>query len=264
MTLPLADKMIVVTRAREQAGEFVAELKKLGADIFLFPTIEIAAPDSYAALDSAIENLQSYEWLIFTSANGVEHFLSRLEAKGFETSELDYLRVCAVGEVTANRLMAARIHLDIVPNEFKAEGVFAALQEYIGADFRGNRFLLPQAKVARDFLPEKLRAAGAEIDVAEAYQTIIPPTPETAKLKALIAADSIDCLTFTSSSTVKNFARIFQTANLSQLLKSVKVACIGDIAAQTAQEYGLKVDIMPAEFTTFALAQAIGNYFSTA
>ncbi len=115
--------------------------------------------------------------------------------------------------------------------------------------------------MARDFLPEKLRSFGAEIDVVETYQTIVPKSPETTKLKTLIAADSIDCITFTSSSTVKNFARIFQLNDLSQLLKNVKIACLGDITAKTANEFGLNVDILPAEFTTSALAQAITDFY---
>ena len=258
----LKNKTIVVTRAHDQAAEFAAELKKFGADIFLFPTIEIVPPDSFAALDEAIKNLDRFDWLIFTAVNAVEYFLQRLKENHVEVDALDYLRVCAIGEATANRLASARIHLDVVPTDSKAEGVFAALREYIGEEFAGLRFLLPRAKVARDYLPEKLSRAGAEIEVAEAYQTILPRNPATAKLKALLAADSIEVITFTSGSTVKNFARIFAVNDLSKILAGVKIACLGDITAQAAAEVGLRTEILPAETTTFGLASAINDFFA--
>ncbi|HEX8072912.1 MAG TPA: uroporphyrinogen-III synthase [Pyrinomonadaceae bacterium] len=263
---PLAGRTVVITRARAQAAEFAAALEAEGARVVACPTIEIVAPESFAPLDEALENLFGYDWLVFTSTNGVDFFLRRLETKGKDAAELDELRVCAIGAATAERLRAAHVHVDVVPDEFKAEGVFAALEAYIGGRERFDRlnFLIPRAAVARDFLPRALEAAGARVDVVAAYRTVPPQTTERARVEALLVGGAVDCVTFTSSSTVQNFARLFDTHDLSGLLAGVRVACIGDITARTAAEHGLQTDIMPAEFTTAALARAVADYFARA
>lgn len=261
---PLEGRSIVITRARTQAAEFIAELERFGARVVACPTIEIVEPESYEPLDQAIATLSQYDWLIFTSVNGVDHFLRRLEAGGHETSELDELSVCAIGEATALSLREAQVHVDVVPDEFKAEGVFAALELFVGGpeNLRGLRFLIPRAAVARDYLPLALQEAGAQVNVVAAYRTVQPQTTERGRVAAMLAGGAVDCITFTSSSTVINFAQLFETTNLRELLKGVRVACIGDITAQTAAEYGLRTDIQPAEFTIPALAQAIADYFA--
>ena len=233
---PLSGRTVMITRARAQAAEFAAALEGYGARVVACPTIEIVAPESYAELDEAIENLFGYDWLVFTSANAVEHFLRRLAALGKEASELDSLRVCAVGDATAERLVAAHVHVDVVPRKFQAEGVFAALEDYLGGrgQFAGLNFLLPRAAVARDFLPRALEAAGARVD----------------------------CVTFTSSSTVHNFAQLFDTRDLRGLLAGVRVACIGEVTARTAADYGLRADIIPPESTAAALARAVADFYS--
>src|ERR687884_1521075 len=144
---PLDGRTVMITRAREQAAEFAAALEGYGARVVSCPTIEIVAPESYALLDEAIENLFGYDWVVFTSVNGVEHFLRRLEAAGKDVSELDDVRVCAIGEATSERLVAAHVHVDVVPQKFQAEGVFAALEDYLGGrgEFEGLNFLLPRA-----------------------------------------------------------------------------------------------------------------------
>jgi uroporphyrinogen-III synthase len=163
----LAGRTIVITRARAQASDFVALLENLGARVLLCPMIEIAAPESYAALDEAIDHLYGYDWIVFTSVNGVEYFLRRLEAGGHQPSELDRVRICAIGEATAEKLHDAQVHVDVIPDEFKAEEVFAALERYAGSReaLSGVNFLIPRAAVARDYLPEALAAAGARVDV---------------------------------------------------------------------------------------------------
>ncbi|HEX8921763.1 MAG TPA: uroporphyrinogen-III synthase [Pyrinomonadaceae bacterium] len=261
---PLAGRTIIITRARAQSAEFVAELESLGARVISCPTIEIVEPESYAQLDEAIDNLYGYDWLIFTSVNGVDYFLRRLETRGVEASELDELRVCAIGEATAFRLREARIHVDVVPEQFKAEGAFAAIESYLGGRERLDRlnFLIPRAAVARDFLPKALEEAGARVDVVPAYRTVRPQTSERGRVDALLAGGAVDCITFTSSSTVTNFAQLFDTTDLSQLLEGVRVACIGDITAATAAEYNLRTDILPREYTIPALTRAIVDYFS--
>ncbi|HYY93279.1 MAG TPA: uroporphyrinogen-III synthase [Pyrinomonadaceae bacterium] len=261
---PLGGRTVMITRARAQAAEFAAALESYGARVVACPTIEIVAPESYALLDEAIENLFGYDWLVFTSANAVDHFMRRLEALGQEVSELDSLRVCAVGEATAERLAAARVHVDVIPQKFQAEGVFAALADYLGGreHFEGLNFLMPRAAVARDFLPRALEAAGARVDCVTAYRTVRPETTDRARVEALLVGGGVDCVTFTSSSTVHNFAQLFDTRDLRGLLAGVRVACIGEVTAQTAAEYGLRTDIRPAESTAAALARAIADFFS--
>lgn len=261
---PLANRTIVITRARAQAEEFASELEKYGARVISCPAIEIVEPESFEPMDEAINNLYGYDWLIFTSVNGVDYFLRRLEARGHETHELDDLRVCAIGDATANRLREAAVHVDVVPEQFKAEGVFAALKDYLGGDegFAALNFLIPRAAAARDYLPRALEEAGARADVVPAYRTVKPDTTELGRTAALLEGGAIDCITFTSSSTVTNFAQLFDTTDLSRLLNGVAVACIGDITASTATQYGLSADIQPHEYTIPALARAIADYFS--
>lgn len=254
----------MITRARAQAAEFAAALEAHGARVVACPTIEIVAPESYAPLDEAIENIFGYDWIIFTSVNGVEHFLARLEAQGKEVGELDGLRVCAIGEATSEKLVAAHVHVDVVPQKFQAEGVFAALETYLGGrdHFENLNFLLPRAAVARDYLPNALEEAEARVDVVAAYRTIRPATTDRARIEALLVGGGIDCITFTSASTVHNFAQLFDTRDLRPLLVGVRVACIGEITAGTAAEYGLRTDIQPAEFTAPALARSIAEFFA--
>jgi uroporphyrinogen III methyltransferase/synthase len=261
---PLEGRTIVITRARAQSAEFAAELERLGARVISCPTIEIVEAESYARLDEAIENLYGYDWLIFTSVNGVDYFLRRLETRGHEVSEMDELRVCAIGEATALRLREASIHVDVVPAQFKAEGAYAAIEAYVGGREGLNllNFLIPRAAVARDYLPKALEEAGGRVDVVPAYRTVRPRTSERGRLDAMLAGGAVDCITFTSSSTVANFAQLFDTTDLSQLLKGVAVACIGDITANTAAEYGLRADILPREYIIPALTNAIVDYYS--
>jgi uroporphyrinogen III methyltransferase/synthase len=261
---PLAGRTVVITRARAQAAEFATLLEGYGARVVACPTIEIVEPETYALLDQALDNLYGYDWLIFTSANGVDFFLRRLAALGRDTSELDEVRVCAIGTATAERLTTAHVHVDLVPEQFKAEGVFAALEAYLGgrAQFDRLNVLIPRAEVARDFLPLALADAGARVDTVPAYRTVTPQKNDRAKVEALIVGGAVDCVTFTSSSTVANFAQLFDTNDLRVLLAGIRVACIGDITARTAAEYGLKTDIQPAEFTVPAMAKAIAGYFA--
>ena len=261
---PLDGRTVMITRARAQAAEFAALLESFGARVVACPTIEIVAPESYALLDEAIENLFGYDWLVFTSANAVEHFLRRLGALGKDVGELDSLRVCAVGEATAERLVAARVHVDVVPQKFQAEGVFEALETYLGGrgQFEGLNFLLPRAAVARDFLPRALEGAGARVDAVPAYRTVRPETTDRARVEALLVGGGVDCVTFTSSSTVHNFAQLFDTRDLRGLLAGVRDAYIGEDTAQTAAEYGLRTDIRPAEATAAALARAVAEFYT--
>ncbi len=262
---PLAGRTVLITRAAHQAADFISALEAYGARVLSCPVIEIVEPESYAELDEAIGNLWGYDWLIFTSVNGVDRFMRRLESTGRDVSELDELRVCAVGDATADRLRDERGHVDVVPHEFKAEGIFAALEDYLGGrdKFAGLTFLIPRAAVAREYLPQALQEAGARVDAVAAYRTVRPAGIERSKLEAKLIGGSVDCIAFTSSSTVANFARLFSTTDLRPLLEGVAVACIGDITAQTAADYSLHADIQPSEFTVPALARAIARHFET-
>lgn len=261
-SLPLAGRTVVVTRAAAQSQEFVTELERYGAAVISCPTIEISDPESYDQLDEAIDQLYGYDWLIFTSTNGVDFFLKRLAQLKKNVADLDELKVCAVGSATAERLQAAQVHVDVLPSRFKAEGVFEALITFLGgADQMKNlNMLMPRALSGRDVLPRALQNAGARVDVVTAYRTVIPATLDRGKLAAMLTG-SADCIAFTSASTVKNLALLFDTNDLSQTLQSLSIACIGDVTAETATQFGLKVDIMPSEFTVAALSAAIADYY---
>ncbi|HKV32978.1 MAG TPA: uroporphyrinogen-III synthase [Pyrinomonadaceae bacterium] len=262
MTKSLAGRTIVVTRAASQAGEFVAELESYGAKVINCPTIEIAEPESYERLDEAIDHLYGYDWLIFTSANAIEFFLRRLNARGVKVEELDEIKVCAIGQASADKLRDAHVHVDVIPSQSKAEGVFAALSEYVGGaeQLHGLNILLPRAAVGRDYLPKALEDAGARVDVVTAYRTVVPENLDRGRLSAMLAG-SADCIAFTSSSTVKNLALLFDTHDLSNVLSGVTIACIGDVTAATAADYGLKADIQPSTSTVAELAGAIAEYY---
>jgi uroporphyrinogen III methyltransferase/synthase len=261
---PLAGRTVVITRAQNQADEFVSELQQYGAEVVLCPTIEIREPESYDRLDEAIDHLYGYDWLIFTSVNGVEHFFRRLAARHQDASDLDELKVCAIGEATAAKLRDLQVHVDVIPEEFKAEGVFTALERFVGGTGALQRLniLIPRASVARDYLPRALEEAGARVDVVPAYRTAVPEDLERGRVAAMLSG-SADCIAFTSSSTVRNLAQLFDTQDLSEALAGVVIACIGDITATTAAEYGLQVEIQPQQFTIPALARAIAGYFSS-
>lgn len=261
---PLEGRVVMITRARTQAAELAFELERYGARIVECPTIEIVPPESYELLDEAIRNLFGYDWIIFTSVNGVEHFLSRLKALSLDISELDEIRVCAIGEATTNRLRDAHVHVDLVPEKAQAEGVFGSLERYLGgrAEFENLNFLLPRAAVGRDFLPRSLEDAGARVDVVPAYRTVRPETTERARVEALLLGGGIDCITFTSSSTVKNFAQLFDTNDLGSLLEGVVTACIGEVTAQTASEFGLRAEVVPEASNIRALAHAVAQHLS--
>jgi uroporphyrinogen III methyltransferase / synthase len=260
---PLAGRTIVITRAQDQAQEFVSELERYGAQVSLCPTIEIRELENYERLDEAIEHLYGYDWLIFTSVNGVEHFFKRLNVRGRDASDMDELKVCAIGEATADKLRDLQVHVDVIPDEFKAEGVFAALERFVGGRdaLRNLNVLLPRASVARDYLPKALEQAGARVDVVPAYRTSLPENLDRGRIAAMLSGSG-DCIAFTSSSTVRNLAQLFDTQDLSEALTGVVIACIGDITARTAKDFGLQVEIQPQEFTIPALARAIAEYFS--
>ncbi|HJU93367.1 MAG TPA: uroporphyrinogen-III synthase [Pyrinomonadaceae bacterium] len=255
---------VVVTRAASQAAEFTDALESYGAKVFVCPTIEIREPDNYDRLDEALDHLYGYDWLIFTSANGVHFFLKRLTERGFNTADLDEIKVCAIGKRTAEKLHDAHTHVDIVPSQSTAEGVFTALTEFVGGNehLRGLNILVPRAAVGRDVLPKALEEAGARVDVVPTYQTVLPKNLDRGRFRAMLAGSG-DCIAFTSPSTIKNLAKLFDTHDLGNALPGVVVACIGPVTSAAAVEYGLQVHVEPAQQTVKDLATAIARHYSS-
>ncbi len=254
---PLLGKRIVVTRARAQASELTEQLADLGADCLECPTIEVAPPDSYAPLDAAVADLKRYQWVVFTSVNGVDAFFQRLTLQGRDARALGHLRTAAIGPATAERLRSHGVGTDILPQTYQAESVVAAFAK---EPVRGGRILLPRAKEARTILPEQLRAMGAEVDEVPAYQTLASREKADELLTAL-QARTIDMVTFTSSSTVTNFKALLPEDQADVLMQGTAIACIGDITAQTAARLGFKVDLVAEVFTIKGLCDAIVKYY---
>lgn len=249
---PLFGKTVLVTRAREQASALTAKLEALGAQCIEAPAIKIVPPDSYAALDQAIQELGTYQWLILTSVNGVDYFFNRLSQAGGDARALAGIKIAAIGIQTAERLKSYGIRADIIPAEFRAEGIIEALT---GKVEPGMKVLIPRALVARDILPEKLTEMGAVVDVVPAYQTVTAAT-DGSMIAAKIEAGKIDLITFTSSSTVTNLLNILGPQG-AQLVSKTKTACIGPITAGTCLENGIKPDVIAEEFTISGLVAAI-------
>jgi uroporphyrinogen III methyltransferase/synthase len=262
MDRPLEGRTVIVTRAASQAVDLTTILESYGAKVIVCPTIEIREPDNYDRLDEALDHLYGYDWLIFTSTNGVEFFLKRLIDRGHQISDLDDIKVCAIGQRTADKLHDVHVHVDLVPSQSTAEGVFTALSEFVD-HLPGLNILLPRAATGREVLPEALQKAGARVDVVTTYQTVLPDNIDRGKLAAMLAGSG-DCIAFTSPSTIKNLAKLFDTHDLGKTLPGMVVACIGSVTSEAAAEYGLRVDIQPQQTTTAALAQAIADYYLAA
>lgn len=250
---PLFGKRILVTRSREQASKLTEGLELLGADCIEAPAISIAPPkDDYAALDESIRALDSFNWLIFTSANGVAHFFARLENADLDSRSLAGKRICAIGSATADTLWAYGIRADVVPSEYRAEGIIEALDGKIST---GDRVLLPRAAEARNVLPDTLEAKGIEVAVAPAYETVAGDA-DSDEIEELLENGKLDIVTFTSSSTVTNLLKILG-ADAARLLKDVKIAAIGPITADTCVKNGLTVTVQAKEYTINGLIEAI-------
>lgn len=253
-TKPLFGKPVLVTRAREQASALSAKLEELGAQCLEAPAIQIVPPESFAQLDLAIQELTSYQWLIFTSTNGVDYFFDRLHQAKKDSRMLAGIKIAAIGTQTAERLQKFGIYADIVPLEFRAEGIVDALTPLIQP---GVKVLIPRALIARDVLPVKLAELGAEVTVVPAYRTVAADIDGTA-LAEKLAADEISLITFTSSSTVTNLLELLGPQG-AELVGRAKVACIGPITAATCVEHGIKPDIIADEYTIRGLVKAISE-----
>jgi len=256
---PLASRTVVVTRGRDQSVDFTAELEALGATVIHCPTIEIAPPPTWEQMDESINKLEGYDWLIFTSANGVGFFFQRLtELCGDSSKVVGKQLICVIGPATARALEREGVTPNIVASDSTGEGASEAIIEHLGGKkfVRGLKFLIPRARVARNVLPARLRRLGASVDVVEAYQTL-KPNVERESIISLLNAQHIDVITFTSSSTISNFAELLGLTDLSSLLSQSVVACIGPVTAKTAAKYGLRETIGPGAYNATELVKAI-------
>jgi uroporphyrinogen-III synthase len=268
---PLAGKRVLVTRTREQASALSERLRSVGAEAVEFPTIQIVPPQDWSELDAAIHRLylsqgEGYDWLILTSANGVSIFFQRLEHLGYCSEDLQaklHVRIATIGPVTAATLKNYHVQADLVPEEYVAEGVMAALlqnAELHQTSLIGQRVLLARAAEARKVLVTDLQQAGALVDEVAVYYTL-PIASHDARgeeILRLLQDKQLDIVTFTSSSTVRNFIAWLKTCEVDDDMSfQALIACIGPITSQTARQLGLHVDIEAKEFTIDGLVEAI-------
>ncbi len=255
---PLEGKRIVVTRARSQASSLVIALSGLGAEVIELPTIEIVALESYELLDAALRGIARYQWLIVTSANSVRVLAERMAALGLSISAFTAVRKAAVGSATADALREWGTEVDVVPEQYVAESLVACLGERLS----GSHVLLARASVARDVIPDELRRSGAIVDVIDAYKTIIPAgAVERVRQVFLDTSRLPDAVTFTSSSTVKNFFTLFQSAGFSGIPAGVVSLSIGPVTSRTLREYGWEPAVEAEPHDVAGLLTAVTSQF---
>lgn len=252
---PLFGKTVVVTRARAQASALTKKLEAQGARVLEVPAIKIVPPADFAPLDKAIAEIDTYKWLILTSVNGVEYFFDRLLKAGKDSRALCGVKIAAIGSATAEALKGYGITADLIPSAYKAE----ELADALAADTKaGDKLLLARAKIARNVLPERLRALGAQVDVVTAYETVADCQNKEELLEALESGEA-SLVTFTSSSTVTNLLDVL--GDKKDLLNKVALAAIGPVTAETLEKHGLKPAVSAAEYTIDGLMTAIEEYY---
>jgi len=254
---PLFGKKILITRSKEQSKDFSDLLFYYGAEPVVFPTISLVPPETWAELDRAIASLERYDWIIFSSTNGVHYFMKRLKALGKDIRALHRQKICAIGSSTAEDLLNYGINFDMVPGSFQGESIVEAFRQM---NIKGLSFLIPRAKEAREIIPDSLIKMGAKVDIVTAYQNV-KPHEDVDRIKKLLSDNKISVITFTSSSTVKNFLEMFDSMELKTALKKTKIASIGPITSQTLRNAGCQVDIEPSEHTITALTESIVEYY---
>jgi uroporphyrinogen-III synthase len=257
---PLSGCRVLVSRARKQAGALSSTLKDLGCQVIEIPFIEIRKPASFADLDTVLHNLANYDWLILTSVNGVEALFERMAKYRLDNLALShFLKIAAIGPATKSAIEKHGLTVTVTPKEYVAESVVASLHRRV----KGKRVLLVRAKVARDVIPRELRKAGATVDVIEAYETVVPESSKRRLRAALSGKRKPHAITFTSSSTVKNFVALLGLRSARAALKKprpnhgVHSASIGPVTSATLREFGLPVDIEAKKFDIPGLIDAI-------
>jgi uroporphyrinogen III methyltransferase/synthase len=258
---PLFTKRIMVTRTREQASDLVAGLEENGANCLEYSTINIKPVASYEALDEELERLKEYHWILFTSLNGVKYFFERLYSKGMDARDLKGPDIAAVGKSTADLLLKYGVNADLIPSTFTGEGLAESL---LDQGVEGRNILIPRALQGREILPETLRGAGAQVTITPVYQNCrVEGDKET--LRTEFEEGKVDMITFTSSSTVRNFLSMIDAETqdeLQSILAGVKIAAIGPITAKTVTDNGLEVDVQPEEYTISDMVTSVVDYYS--
>ena len=258
--LPLQGLSCIVGRARHQASALSSGLRSLGAAVLDIPFIEIRKPRSYHPLDTALKNLSDYDWLILTSVNGVEALWQRVRKLRLNRQHLAHLKIAAIGPATRSAIEQHGLKVNVVPKEYVAESVVASLQQKV----KGKRVLLARAKVARDVIPRELNQMGARVDVVEAYETVVPQSSRK-RLRAALAStrNRPGLITFTSSSTVRNFVELLGKGRgrsrdpHRKQLDAILLASIGPVTSSTLRGFGLQVDIEARKYTIPGLIEAI-------
>jgi uroporphyrinogen III methyltransferase/synthase len=254
--LPLSGRTIIVTRAQEQAGDFTAKLAEKGADIICFPTIQILPPASWKPVDRILKRLGEFDWTVFTSVNGVESFFSRMMVLGIDLREMFRVRIAAIGSETASCLKKNRVIPDLVPADYSVDGLLSEFRKM--EKIRDSRFLLFRAAKANPLLAQGLKNLGAEVEEAIGYRT------EKSNMDPDVLIHSgkkIDCVTFTSSSTVENFFKIVGDEKAAMILENTACACIGPRTKKTLENKGINVRIESNRYTAESLLESIVLYF---
>jgi len=254
---PLSGMTILITRPIEQAQNLSEKLRELGATTIELPTIEIIPAENNDTLDKALERLNEYDWIVFTSVHGVRFFMKRMADLNIAPSALKQVMLAAIGLATASTLERTVKKPELVPTEFLSWKIVDGL-----GDVKGRRILLPRADIASKKLPDLLRKRGALVEEVVAYRTIIPPDLTPDRLNYIFAGE-VDLITFTSPSTVRNLARVLGPNKLEQFLSMVKVACIGPVTVEATKELGIRVDIVSKIHTIDALVEAIVDEIGT-
>ncbi len=254
---PLFGKKIVVTRPRHTASGLVERLQVDGAQVLPCPTIEIVPPESYAALDTALQHPRNYDWVVFTSSNGVRAFLQRIRDLGLDLRAWHRVKIAAIGAETAAELRRCFLRVDLVPSDYRAEGLVEAL---IARGVKGQRILLPRAANARAVLPEELSRHGATVEEVCVYRSVLPRRiPQLAIVLESVRRGEVDLVVFTSSSTVQNFASLLASHGVAH--EGLAAAAIGPITAETARTLKFNVVVQPSRYVVDALADAIVEFF---
>jgi len=259
---PLFGKHVLVTRAQEQAGDFVAVLRQAGAAAVEQPTIRIEATADPASLEKAVEEADEYDWVLFTSVNGVRHFFEVLKQQGGDARRFGAARIGAIGPATRDCLAGYGILADTMPSTYRGEALAEAVLAHHDNHMHGLSVLLPRAEVARDALPDMLRQAGARVNVVSAYRSLPLSDEEAAQLREKLASNAIDIATFTSPSTVINTAHALGD-NAAQQLAKVLVASIGPITTAAAEKLGIRVDVTADDYTVPGLVAALEDYLNS-
>ncbi len=253
---PLFGKRVLVTRGREQSRKAAEKIVEQGGEPVLFPTIQIAPPTDFQPLDDAINNVSSYDWIIFTSVNGVDRFFQRFFEIREDIRDLAGPKIGAIGPITAAGIRDRGLKVNLLAKEFVAEGVLELLNEI---PISGKKFLIPRAEKARDVLPEGITAKGGIVDVVTVYRTVMPEASGITEVVDMLQEKAIDVVTFTSSSTVTHFLEMLRDFNVPELLDGVALASIGPVTSETLRQNGLTVSVEAKEYTIDGLIEAVAK-----